>query len=241
MTTISNSGLLGLVAMITATTSGLSYLLALGGLTMIRGWNRMSIVIGFLGVIGLVVGLSVLADRVRMRRSPKFERRAMAATLVAMLAIGAFDQTSPNDGRSAAGVRAAWDNDAAFFSGIEAALPSGSAVYQFPEAPFPEGGSIGHTGLYDGARAYVHAPTLKWSFGAVLGRHPDRPADLASWEVYRIADYLHEQGFRAIVVDRFGYDDMGVDLVDRLWALGSTPTQSTDGRYVWFDIGSPPG
>ena len=238
-TTISNAGLLGIVAMITATTSGLSYLLALGGLTMIRGWNRMSIVIGFFGVIGLVIGLSILADRTRLRHGRRVERRAVAVALVFMLAVGAFDQTSPNDGRNAAALRATWDNDAAFFSGIEAALPRGSAVYQFPESPFPEGGSIGHTGLYDGARGYLHAPSLTWSFGAVLGRHPDRPVDLASWNVERIADYLHGQGFRAIVVDRFGYDDLGVDLVDRLWALGSTPTQSTDGRYVWFDIGPP--
>ncbi len=240
MTTISNAGLLGIVAMITATISGLSYLLALGGLTMIRGWNRMSIVIGFFGVIGLVVGLSILADRVRLRRNAKVERRAVAVALVTVLAIGAFDQTSPNDGRSAAAVRAVWDNDAAFFSGIEATLPRGSAVYQFPESPFPEGGSVGRTGLYDGARGYLHAPKLKWSFGAVLGRHLDRPADLASWDANRIADYLHEQGFRAIVVDRYGYADSGVELVDRLSALGS-PTQSADGRYLWFDIGPPTG
>ncbi len=239
LTTISHAGLLGVIAMLTATTSGVSYLLALGGLTMIRGWNRMSIVIAFLGVIGLAVGLSVVADRLRFTRGPRFEQAFVAMAVVVALGVGWFDQTSPSDARSA-DVETTWNSDAEFFTSIRSALPSGSAVYQFPESPFPEGGSIGRTGLYDGARAYVLAPELRWSFGAVLGRFPERPADLPTWNGARIVEFLHGQGFRAVVIDRLGYDDQGVAMIDRFWSQNNPPVaQSADGRYVWFDIGPP--
>jgi phosphoglycerol transferase len=240
--TICNAGLLGVVAMITATISGLSYLLALGGLTMIRGWNRISIVIAFFGVIGLALGLTIGADRLRARRGPQTDRRLLAIALVLIALIGWFDQTSPSDGRRASATAVAWNSDAAFFAGIAAALPAGSAVYQFPESPFPEGGSIGKTGLYDGARGYIHAPALKWSFGAVLGRFVERPPDLPTRTGTAIVDFLHDQGFRAVLIDRWGYEDLGVQLTDRLWSQDNPPVaQSNDGRYVWFDIGPPPG
>ncbi len=227
--------------MLTATIGGVSYLLALGGLTMIRGWNRMSIVIAYLGVIGVALGLTLVLERVRFRHGPGRARAAVIVFVIVMLGVGWFDQTAPSDGARAGSGVASWDSDQDFFRSIEGALPAGAAVYQFPESPFPEGGSVGRIGLYDGARGYLHAPALRWSFGAVLGRFPERPADLPTWTGERIVDYLHGQGFRAVVIDRWGYDDLGVAMIDRFWSTGFPPVaQSADGRYVWFDIG-PPG
>ena len=239
--TIANAGVVALIAMITATISGLSYLLALGGLTMIRGWNRISIELAFIAAIALALGLTIIVERVRFRWGARRERTALAIAIAAVLGIGWFDQTSPADGIRQTSARRVWDNDRAFFTSMRAALPAGAAVYQFPESPFPEGGSIGQTGLYDGARGYLFAPDLKWSFGAVLGRFPARPVDLADWDGPRIAEFLTGQGFQAVVVDRFGYADHGVSLIDRLGVLRPPEGQSGDGRYVWFTINAPGG
>lgn len=235
LSTMSNAGLIAVVAMITATVSGLSYLLALGGLNMIRGWNRISIVLAFLGAIGLALGLTIATEHLRFRRGERLARWAAAVVSVALFAVGMFDQTAPNDADRRDRSAAAWRNDRDFYRSMAAELPVGSAVFQFPDIPFPEGGEVRGIGLYDSGRGYIHAPELKWSFGAMVGRVPKWPADLAQRPPLEIARFLVDQGFSAIVVDRNGYEDRGVAFIDSLWAI-SEPVSSADGRYVWFDL-----
>jgi hypothetical protein len=239
--TLQHLGFLTVVALLTATIGGFSYLLALGGLRQIRGWNRMSVVVGFLALVAVAFALEAVVDRVRARRGLAAGRAVLSVALVGLLAVAWYDQTSPVDTAVRGGVRAAWESDAAFFGPMADVLPSGSAVYEFPDMTFPEGGAIGRIGLYDGARGYLHAPSLRWSFGGMLGRVPRWPAELETQSPELTVATLRDNGFRALFVDRFGYADSGEGLIERLSTVVPPVAESPDGRYVWFDLGSTDG
>ena len=234
--TMQHLGFLTVVALLTATIGGLSYLLALGGLTQFRGWNRMSVVIGFLALVVVAFALEAAVDWVGRRRGPAVGRAALAVAVVVLLGVAWFDQTAPVDTAVRGGVRAAWESDAAFFGSMADDLPPGSGVFEFPDMTFPEGGAIGRSGLYDGARGYLHAPSLRWSFGGMLGRVPRWSPELETQAPELTVAALRDSGFRAVFVDRFGYADNGDGLIASLSTVPPPAGASPDGRYVWFDL-----
>ena len=234
--TMQHLGFLTVVALLTATISGFSYLLALGGLTQIRGWNRMSVVIGFLALVVVAFALEAAVDWVGRRRGPAVARAALVAAVVGLLGVAWFDQTAPVDTAVRGGVRAAWESDAAFFGSMADELPPGSGVFEFPDMTFPEGGAIGRIGLYDGARGYLHVPSLRWSFGGMLGRVPRWSPELETQPPELTVATLRDSGFRAVFVDRFGYADNGEGLIALLTTVLPPAGASPDGRYVWFDL-----
>jgi hypothetical protein len=109
-------------------------------------------------------------------------------------------------------------------------------VFQLPVVEFPEVPSVVRTQAYDEARAYLHAPSLRWSFGSVRGRHPDWPAGLDQRDGPALVAYLRDAGFRAVVVDRFGYEDAAADLEARLAKAAPRRGESSDGRYAWYEL-----
>lgn len=228
--------MLVIALLLTATLSGFSYLLALGGLKQIRGWNRVSVVLGFMALVAVAFAVEALIDRVARRRGRRAGGVTTGVLVVVLLGIAWYDQTSPVDTAARAGVRESWESDAAFFGEMEDTLGEGVAVFEFPDMTFPEGGAIGRIGLYDGARGYVHAPSLRWSFGGMLGRVPAWPAELESQSPELTAEALRSAGFGAVLVDRFGYADDGEALVARLAEAMTIRGKSPDGRYVWFEL-----
>ena len=239
--TVEHMGLLAIVAMLTAAVSGLSFLLALGGLTWIRGWNRISVVLGFLALVVVAFAVERVVDVVRQRRGERVGQAALAAVLAVLLLVAWYDQTSPIDTAVRGAVRQSWESDAELFGEMEDALPAGSAVYEFPAMTFPEGGGIGAIGLYDGARGYLHAPSLKWNFGGMLGRVFGPRPELETQDPAATIAELRDVGFRAVLVDRFGYADAGDRLIAALGSVVPEAGTSPDGRYVWFDLGGADG
>ena len=234
-------GLLAIASMLTGTLSGFSYLLALGGLKQIRGWNRISVMLGFIALVAVAFAVEAMVEVVRRRRGQRPAVIATVVILAGLTAVAWYDQTSPVDTAVRAGVREAWESDAAFFGGMADALSTGTAVFELPDMTFPEGGAIGRIGLYDGARGYVHAPSLRWSFGGMLGRVPEWPKELETQPPELTVATLRAAGFGALFVDRLGYPDNGDALVARLSSVLTPRGTSPDGRYVWFDLGAEDG
>ena len=49
--------------------------------------------------------------------------------------------------------------------------------------------------------------------------------------------YLRQAGFRALLVDRFGYTDGGQALEARLAGAATRRADSPDGRFAWYELG----
>jgi phosphoglycerol transferase len=234
--TMRHLGLICVLAILTASISGLNFILATLGLTEIRAWNRMVVVIAAAAVAGGALGLQVAWERWSTTRPAGTARRVAATCLVALLAIAWFDQTSPADAIVDRDTPTEWEYDGEFYGAIAAALPAGSAVMHLPLTTFPEGGGPGRIGLYDHARGYVHAPSLRWGYGAVRGRQPDWPAEWATLPADQLFAELRTAGFRGLVLDMAGFAEGDRSLLDRLWAHQAPVATSVGARYYWWDL-----
>jgi phosphoglycerol transferase len=228
-----DAAFLTLGCLLTAAAGGFSYLLSAAGATEIRAWNRMSIVIAALACLAVALVVSELLDRL--------ERAGRAAwgvvALVVIFVLGFLDQTSPADGRGREADAIAWRSQHDFFRAVAETLPEGSAVFQLPVMEFPEVPPTLGTGPYDHALAFVHAPSLRWSFGAMKGRVPDPVPAFDYLPGEQMAEALGDQGFQAVVVDRAGYIDHGAGVEARLATVAGPPaTVSADDRYCLFVI-----
>lgn len=226
-----DAGFLTVCCLLTAAAGGFSYLLSSMGARDIRAWNRISIVIAALACVAVALVASEVLDRLdRSRRG-----RWGAAGLALLLVVGLVDQTSPADGRGREAAETTWNIQRAFFRDVADRLPDGSPVFELPVILFPEEAPQLGTDSYSQALGYVHAPELRWSFGAMKGRVPDPiPGfDLATGE--QMVGALRAQGYRALVIDRAGYGDRGVELEARLAAVAGPPAvESADDRYSLF-------
>jgi phosphoglycerol transferase len=229
-----DAGFLTLCCLLTAAAGGFSYLLSSIGARDIRAWNRMSIVIAAIACVAVALLVSELLDR--LDRSGR--RRWGALGLAVLLLVGLLDQTSPADSRGREAGEATWNVQQAFFREVADRLPPGSPVFELPELKFPEEPPVLGTDSYGQALGYVHAPELRWSFGAMKGRAPDPIFGLDLLPGAEMVATLKAQGYRAVVVDRAGYADHGVELEARLTAATAPPAAvSADDRYSLVLLG----
>ena len=230
---LSRLGLLTLACILAGTVSGFAVFISAGGLSYIRAWNRISIVIGFLAL--LAVGL-VIEEFLQRRPTARW---AGPVLVIGLLGLGYLDQTSPFDVPSYAAVHTLAQTQSDFFQTVATTLGTGTAVFSWPHVPFPEVPDRGGTGAYDQALGYVYQPDLKWSFGFARGRHPEYPE---AFEKLPASDWLVSIvaiGFRGLVVDRAsltGTNSVRDVEPDVRAVVGEPRTVSADGRYAFYDL-----
>lgn len=227
-------GLLTIVAVVVATVSGIALIISALGVRYIRSYNRISVFIAFFALIAVAFALDWVVARV-----PRWHGRAVvaAAVCVAVLAVGIFDQTSSADIPDYKALERAWNSDDVFMHGIEHNLGKGAAVFEMPYVFFPEAGSIVRTGPYDQVRGWLHADSLRWSWGSVRGRDGDWQGALVRLPAPEALDALTAVGFTGLMIDRAGYEDHGTAIeTEYTSTLGRQPQVSPDGRLVFYDL-----
>jgi hypothetical protein len=217
-------------ALLIGTTGGGSAIVAYLVSPQLRAWNRISIFITLFALLAVALLLDALRARVR-------NQVAAGAAMSAVLIVGVLDQTTPSMAPQHGPLAAQWRSDDAFVSQIEARLAPGTMVLQLPYVPYPEHPPVRGVGPYSHLRGYLHAPSLRWSFGAMKGRDDDWLAPVSASPVPVLVREASQAGFEGVWVDRFGYVDDGVEIERRLTrALGVQPVVSPDGRLTFFDM-----
>ena len=198
----------------------------------LRGWNRVSIFIGFMCLFLVAHVLDRAGRRLAARGAPRW---VPAAGLAAVVLLGAYDQTSgamvPRYGFVQGNFRAERD----FFAAIERDLPTGAAVFQLPYQPFPEPPPQSGD-AYAPMRAYLHTDDLRWSYGAMKGRDRDWQARLVEKPFEATLPALAAAGFAGIHIDRRAFADEARPEEDELRrVLGVEPRRNADNRLLFFD------
>jgi len=240
------------VAFLLATTGGLG-LFASMAITGIRGWNRMSIVIGLLALGGLglaVEGVLARAARRFARRggtrsrpgrwSPaalRGQRAIPAVTAALVLVVGVADQSLDSAVPDPADA-AAFHSDQVFFGALQQSLPAGSSVFQLPYRPFPESRLINDTTDSDQLRPFLNTTTLRWSAGGIKGRpQTDWPGRVGNESTANMTHDLAVAGFSGILIDRYATDDRGGALeADLEPYTGAVRSTSPDGRWSYLSL-----
>lgn len=213
-------------AFVLGTVGGFGSLFALLVSPMIRGYNRISVVIGFIALAALFVVLQRLLERAHVSRGVT---AALAATIAV---VGIYDQTPRLSARIAYG----FSDDTAFVKSAEAQLPAGTMVWQMPYQPFPEGAWVHNMPHYGPLRGYLHSSQLRWSYGAVRGRDGDVwLRSLSARPVEEQIDFAARSGFGAVYIDRRGYADAGKAVMSVLKdKIGPPIAESRDGTLAMY-------
>jgi len=213
---------------------GLSWLAYTGGLAQIRSWNRVAILIAFLGLVALAPVLDGAVRWVRSRwRVPKVALAVGAAVLVGL---ALFDQIGTGMVADSRQNEAEWTSDADFFAAVEQQLPPGAAVYNLPYLPWPEGGTTAGVVDQDLWRGFLHSTALRWSFGGMRGRDADWQEYTTRQPVPAMVDAITAAGFDGIALDRQGYADQSVETGIAAALGGAQPMLSADGRLAFYDL-----
>lgn len=228
--------LLVLVLFLFGTVGGFGSLFANIVSPAIRGWNRISVFIGFAAIAGFLILLQAI---VQNYFNPQ-RGRIVLAIVAAMLAVLAFyDQTTPACPSCNEQTQRDFENDRAFVQAIEGQLAPGAAVYQLPYMPFPEAPTLHKLPEYGLTVGFLHSKALHWSHGGMKGRSGDLFfRSLAQEPIERQIEVIRKLGFSGIYIDRRGYSDKGEEIVAQLTAaLGYGPTvEHAAHKLVFFPL-----
>ncbi|HVS40260.1 MAG TPA: hypothetical protein VMS17_32175 [Gemmataceae bacterium] len=226
---------LNVTAVLLGTVGGLGCVFAFWVSPMIRCYGRLSICIAFFALAGLFLTLQRIAERyVR----GQWTRTAWTVGLLALLGVGAYDQTSAVMRPSYTETRRQFDSDRDFGRRIETLLPPGSMVYEMPYVPFPENPPVCGLADYELLRPLFHTRTLRWSYGTVKGGNTDFwQAELAKLPMPELVETLAFAGFRGIYLDRRGFADGAAQAEEELSCLlDVAPQVSRTGQQSFFDM-----
>jgi phosphoglycerol transferase len=228
-----NASRLTLAGLLLATVGGFGSLFNLFVSAEIRAYSRLCPFIAFFSLVA--VGL------VAQRWHGSTTRRPVLASigLCLLLAFGLYDQS-----RAAAPlnffqgqIRSEWKELSAFVEPLESRLPADAMVFQLPVLTFLN--EVGREQMlpFDHIKPYIVSNHLHWSYPALddsvvvwqqhVGRLPPN----------QMVTALAEQHFAAIVIDRRGYSDNGVEILDQFGvARGADAILNETDRYIALDV-----
>jgi hypothetical protein len=232
---------LSLVTLLVSTVGGFASLFALLVSPDVRAFNRVVVFLSFfcLLAIGQAAARTLAPLAARAAGRPWLRHGALAAALLA----GIADQVPRRTLETLrAGTEAAFAEERGLVERIERTLPQGALVFQLPAMTIPVDRETWPPMLYyDPARAYVHSRSLRWSWGAILGRDHDWQRAAAILPPAELVRTLALAGFSGIWIDREGYlgdkRPRHEELESALSAAaGSAVGSSLPGRYAFVSI-----
>lgn len=198
-----------------------------------RGMNRISVVIGFIALAGLLL----LIDHA-MKNISSSKRKGVTIFLVALLlAIAVWDQI-PNKSSMNDLNQSAYTQDRFFFKGLEQKLPQQAMVFQLPYIKFPETPPLANEGSYAQLKPFLHTTHLRWSFGGMKNRLGDLWQEgLNKFPINAQLQVLERAGFEGILIQRKAYLDQGKKIEDELRAEKLVATQeSVNKQFVYYSF-----
>lgn len=227
--------LIVLVLFMFGTIGGFGSIFSMAITSSIRGWNRISVFIGFGSFLGLFMLIQAGLQKYFSGRPFVFLSTFIS---IMFLLVGLYDQTvSANDAHNEQ-LNNHFKIDKKFINSIENTLPAGSAIYQLPYMPFPEVAPLHRLHTYDLAVGFLHSSSLHWSYAGMKGRSGDLfYRSLALESIEKQLDVIKRLGFVGIYIDKRGFEDNGLALIDGLTMLGTPPTMiRADGEVVFFRL-----
>ena len=216
------------------TIGGLGSLFSLIVTPNIRAWNRISIFIAFASILALYLLVQRFFDECRRA----LIKKSKIVFVVFLLVISFMDQVNGICLACNSENAQSFQDDAKFFKQLEDKLPRSAAIFQLPFMSYPEVPNLNSLDSYGHLDAFIHTSNLRWSFGMVKGRISDDFYRMISGlKIVEQLPILERLGFGAIYVDRDGYADNGVAIVEELSSiLGKPIIQNIKGDRLVYRI-----
>jgi phosphoglycerol transferase len=192
-----------------------------------RAYNRMS---PFIALFSLAA-VAIVVDALLAGRKGYWHCLLGGCLLI----FGAFDQIPVIELSMQPNGRQLFYEDQFFIGQLESRLPAGTMVFQLPQTDLPLDPGRERMRPFDQARAYLHSKTLRWSWGAMTGRHDNWAKVTAQLPLHEFVERIIFAGFGGVLIDRYGYKDSKLEQ-SMLSYLGPASKFDLGGRWVFFDL-----
>lgn len=232
---LQTGSVLNLAAILFGTVGG--YAVVLSFFTgAIRCYNRLSIFIAMFSLIAIDCVLQMVYEKWFQKRRLRI---VFGAGMFCVMLCGIYDQTVPANPAVYANVSNNFDADAAFVKTIEAMEEEQAMIYQMPYMRYPENGGIHEMSDYEHMFGYIHSDTLRWSYGASVGREGDQwMREINELPLQDQITAIQEAGFAGIYIDWDAYLEderiaMEAVLSDH---VNANPIVNVDGTKAYYSF-----
>ena len=236
--TISNNmdflSLATLTLFLVCTYGGFSAIIAYFVSTKIRCWNRGSIVIACLSIIGGTVLLHYFLEKIQGIKKTVIQ--VLISFIVLVIAI--CDQVPVYSVDWQKDLQSTSLNYQKYFSTLEDGMPENAMVYQLPFIESYETEQKFHEGDYSGSIPYIVTNHVRFSYGGTTGRDDSaRNLFIDCGISSEFIKGIKESGFTGVLVDTYAYSDEG-KMMHQFYSaeLSIPPLVSEDGRYYYYSL-----
>ncbi|HNX67888.1 MAG TPA: sugar translocase [Candidatus Omnitrophota bacterium] len=219
-----------------ATIGGGASLFAMVVSPLLRGWNRVSVFIGFGAIASLFLIIQLSLNRFFEEKQVK---KMILPIAIGLCALGLWDQTRPAPILANDLIRKSFESDSSFIKSIEMMVPPNSAIYQLPYMASPEVPDMNQLNSFDLFIGFLHSKQLHWSYGGIKGRVGDLFfRALAQQPMRKQVEVITRLGFAGIYIDRRGFADHGRGLEEQLREIfgEGSQLQSVDGNLAFIKL-----
>jgi phosphoglycerol transferase len=219
---------LNIAAILLATVGGFGSLFSLLVSPEIRAYNRICPFMGFFALASIALLMDLIF-------APRTRQHIVAAAL--LLAIGLLDQSQAAVTLApGAGIDSELRQLQSFFGQVERVLPNRAMVFQLPITVYLNDTGRARMQPYDHLKPYLASHKIHWSYPALSNRQVEWQQKAARLAPPTLVPYLKGQGFSAILIDRYGYEDQGRALVSEIRSVLNGNVLAENERYTVFDL-----
>lgn len=198
---------LNLILILWGIVGGFGTITSLLGFTVFRSNNRVSIFIAFISILATCLIIDKMQLYIKNHKSNILFEKIFTLLIAVLFLLLVRDNLPRGLNSFSYNVnKEQINNDMEFFSSIEYILGKEAMIYQMPYAKFPEEKPPYKMTPEEHLKGYIYTNTLKWSFGGLKGRYPDKWNELVSkLPLDKQLKLLSIVGFNGIYIDRDGY------------------------------------
>jgi hypothetical protein len=220
---------LTLAGLLLATVGGFGTVFNLFVSADIRAYNRISPFIAFFSLFAVVIAVDALFIRHRAR--------IVAAAVILAVGIADQGQATQSLNKRYGDIAAEVSRLQATIETLERALPDGAMVLQLPFRTYMNESDVGRMKRYDHFKPYLASRHLRFSYPALSNEQVRWQQAAARLDLRTLASRLAGQGFSAVLIDRYGYEDDGRAVTTSLLRIaGDTRVLLRTERFVAVDI-----
>lgn len=225
---------INIASFLLSTNGGIGSLVSYLVFSEIRAYNRISIFILFISILGVIF----FAEQIKKRYFSSSIRKIFFLFFISIIVfLSLFEQTlslTPHYYLN----KETFLSDQKFIQTIEHRLPKKAMIYQMPYKGFPETAPIYNLHDYDLIKPYLHSENLHWSYASFKGREADKwHSAITNYDLPRLVKILSLVGFQGIYIDRNGYIDNAVALEKELEnILKEKPIYNSSNTLIFFDM-----
>ena len=183
------------------------------GFRSLRGFNRISIFIEFMGIATTCYCMQSLLE-LGLLKNHKFLHMLMQVFLAVFALLCIYEQhPSLRQNINARAIyKSMRENDRKFVEKIERQLQENDAVFQLPYHKYPEAGPVRSMSDYQLFAGYLNSSKLRWSYGGMKGRESDKWNEkVSSLPTDKMIRAIVQSGFRGIYIDSRAYTNEELD------------------------------